>query len=101
MPVDMTEAQVLVCERILRDAGYSHAWVLDPTDSTETGFLVPESDLDWGVPVYVGYGAPLDWLAHQESPLMRETSIALMGVLPGTKVFVSAYKDDLAVTQLY
>jgi hypothetical protein len=101
LPVHMTEAQVVDCERILRGAGYSHAWVLESTDPTDTGFLVPMSDLDWGVPVYVGYGAPLDWVAHEESPLMRETSIALMGVLPGTKVFVSAYKDDLAVTQLY
>jgi hypothetical protein len=101
LPADMTEAQVGECERILRGAGYSRAWVRDTTDPTETGFLVPESDLDWGVPVYVGYGAPLDWVAHEESPLMREMSIALMGVLPGTKVFVGAYTDDLAVTQLY
>jgi hypothetical protein len=97
----MTEAQVVGCERILRNAGYSHAWVLDTNDSTETGFLVPESDLDWGVPVYVGYGAPLDCVAHEESPLMRGTSIGLMGVLPGTKVFIGAYSDDLAVSQLY
>jgi hypothetical protein len=97
----MTEAQVGACERILRGAGYSHAWVLDTTDSTETGFLVPESDFDWGDPVYVGYAAPLDWVAHEESPLMRETCMALMGVLPGTKVFVGALKDNLPVTQLY
>jgi hypothetical protein len=97
----MTEAQVVACARILKSAGYTHAWVLDSTDSTETGLLVPEADLDWGDPVYVGYGAPLDWVAHKESPLMRETSIALMGVLPGAKVFISAYRDDLAVTQLY
>ena len=95
------KAQVAACERILKGAGYSHAWVLDSIDSTETGFLVPEGDLDWGAPVQLGYGAPLGWMAHEDSPLMRETSIALMGVLPGTKVFVGAHKDDLAVTQLY
>lgn len=49
MPIDMTGAQVVECKRILRGAGYSHAWVLDSTDSTERVFLVPESDLDWGV----------------------------------------------------
>jgi hypothetical protein len=97
----MTQAQVVECERILKGAGYSHAWVLDSTDSTETGFLVPESDLDWGVPVYVGYGAPLDWVAHKQSPLMRETSIALMRVLPGTKISIGALKEDLALTPLY
>ena len=97
----MTEAQVVVCERILRGAGYSHAWVLDTTDSTETGFLVPESDLDWGVPVYVGYAAPSDWVAHTESPLMRETTIALMAVFPGTKVFIGELKGELPATQLY
>jgi hypothetical protein len=97
----MTEAQVVACERILKGAGYSHAGVLDSTHSTETGFLVPEADLDCGVPVQLGYGAPLGWVAHEESPLMRETSIALMGVLPGTRVFIGAYKDSLAVTQLY
>jgi hypothetical protein len=101
LPIDMTEAQVVECERILRGAGYSHAWVLDLIDSTERVFLVPESDLDWGVPVYVGYGAPLDWVAHTASPLMRETSIGLMGVFPGTKVFIGAHRDDLAVSQLY
>jgi hypothetical protein len=101
LPVDMTEAQAVVCERILRGAGYSHAWVLDTTDSTETGFLVPESDLDWRAPVYVGYGAPLEWVAHKESPLMRETSIALMRVLAGIKVFIGDYKDNLPLTQLY
>jgi hypothetical protein len=98
LPIDMTEAQVVECKRILRGAGYSHAWVLDSTDSTERVFLVPESDLDWGVPVYVGYGAPLDWVAHTESPLMRETSIGLTGVFPGTNVFIGAYRDDLAVS---
>jgi hypothetical protein len=101
LPIDMTEAQVVECERILRGAGYSQAWVLDSIDSTERVFLVPESDLDWGVPVYVGYGAPLDWVAHTESPLMRKTSIGLTGVFPGTKVFIGAYRDGLAVSQLY
>jgi hypothetical protein len=97
----MTEAQVVVCERILKGAGYSHAWVLDSVDSTETGFLVPEADLDWGVPVQLGYGAPLGWVAREASPLMTETSIALTRVLPGTKVFIGANNDNLAVTQLY
>ena len=32
---------------------------------------------------------------------MRETSVALMGVLPGTKVFIGTYRDNLPVTQLY
>jgi len=101
LPIDMTEAQVVECQRILRSAEYSHAWVLDSTESTEAGFLVPESDLDWGAPVYVGYGAPLDWVAHTESPLMRETRIALMRVLPGTKVFIGAFKENLPVPPLY
>jgi hypothetical protein len=101
LPIDMTEAQVVECERILRGAGYSHAWALDSTDPTERVFLVPESELDWGAPVYVGFGAPLDWVAHTESPLMRETSIGLTGVFPGTKVFIGELKDNLPVTQLY
>jgi hypothetical protein len=29
LPIDMTEAQVVECKRILRGAGYSHVWVLD------------------------------------------------------------------------
>jgi hypothetical protein len=34
------------CEGILRNAGYSNAWILDWTDQTEVGFVVPAEELD-------------------------------------------------------
>lgn len=74
-------------ELILREAGYSAAWMLKSTDKTETGFLVPLADLDWIPP--------------HESPLMRQTCIALMGVFPGTKVFIIPYEADLAAERFY
>jgi hypothetical protein len=83
----MTEDQRVAAVEILRNAGYTSAWIFTDTDVTETGFLVPEADLDW--------------VAPYESPLMSATCISLMHVFPRSKVFIGPYRRGLPLRQLY
>ena len=83
----MNEEQTVATVEILRNAGCTSAWIFTDSDVTETGFLVPEADLDW--------------VAPYQSPLMKATCISLMRVFPRSKVFIGPYRRGLPLRQLY
>ena len=87
MSIPLTVQQLEACEHVLRAAGYSQAWLAPSDDFTETTFLVKENELDW--------------VAPYESSAMNATVRKLAKELPGTKVYLLAYRRDVPVVALY
>jgi hypothetical protein len=72
---------------ILRNAGFTSAWVLETGDPSDVVFLVPRNE---------GDVAPI-----VESPSIRAVVRLLMGVIPNSKVAVAANREGLKKTRLY
>jgi hypothetical protein len=77
----------LAVTRVLREAGFTAAWILDSDDQTEVVFLVPKREGDFSS------------LAESES--VSEVVESLMAILPGKKVWVGPNGEGLPKSSLY
>jgi hypothetical protein len=83
----LNEDQKEAISRVLKEEGFTSAWVLENSDESEAVFLVP--------------GAEGDFRSIQESPSTGLVVRALKAALPHRKVFLGAFSEGLRVSRLY